>query len=147
MFNPRLICMAMLSATLFSCQKDDSSLTNPTTSGVDRPFKKDVEPPVVAILNPQHGTAVWDTYISVGASDDVGLKKVEILEDGKVIHSWQADEHGRPVTSFTETYPYNPGIWDIRNLKAVSTDWTGKSSAHEITVYKLISCCMPSPAP
>lgn len=145
MLKPVVLTLASLPLLLVSCKKDDQTLTG--QSNLERPVKRDMEAPVVAIVNPLNGTAVWDTYLSVRASDDVGIKKIEIFEDGLLIQSWESSEHGKPVMNWTNTYFYNPGIWDIRILKAVATDWSGKTSQHEITVYKLISCCPPPPAP
>ena len=146
MFKPHVLCLAIATILLVSCKKDDSSIQSPESTGTERPVKRDVQPPVVAIINPANGTAVWDTYLSVQASDNIGIRKIEMFEDGKVIQSWQAETNNKSVTSWSNTYIYNPGLMDVRELTAVVTDWAGNSSQHQITVYKLISCCTPPPA-
>lgn len=135
--------LALIPLLISSCKKDDSSMQQSPMTETGKPLKSDSKEPVIAIINPENGTAVWDTYLTVRATDNMGLKKIEIFEDGIVIQSWQAENRGKPVTSWANTYSYNPGLWDVRELTAVATDWSGNTSRHHITVYKLISCCTP----
>jgi hypothetical protein len=125
--------------TLVSCQKDESSL-----SELGRPTKKDVTAPKVRITSPVDGSAVWNTQLTVETSDDMAIGGLEIYQDDVWMNSVNLPENGRAITNHTFSAFYNPGLPDIRRLKAVATDRAGNKSQHEITVYKLV-CCGPNP--
>jgi len=128
--------MLSLGLILSSCQKDDSSF-----SETERPYKKDFTPPEVSITSPKHGDAIWDTYLTIEISDNMGIRGLEIYQDGQLWRGTNLPQNGRPQTQWTVTIPYNIGLPDMRIIKAVAYDKAGLQSEHEITVYKLIACC------
>lgn len=145
MSKPHVLLLAFLSLSLFSCKKDGDQLMNPSNdSNLEKSIKKDKEAPSINLLSPVDQSAVWNTDLTVEVSDNLGLERLDIYEDGQLIRTCVAPSNGKAVTFWHCSWDYNPGIWDVRTLKAVATDLAGNIAERQITVYKLIQCC---PAP
>jgi hypothetical protein len=90
-------------------------------------------PPVVSISSPPDGALVWSNVsVSVSATDDVGLDRVDLKRDGAIIHTW--------FSPFTLPLTYS---WDsttvgdgTHTLEAVARDTAGqtRSNLHQVTV-------------
>lgn len=105
-------------------------IPTPTATVASSPAPADTTPPAVAITNPANGAIVSGKIkISVSASDNAGVVKVDFFIDNK-------------LTVSDKTIPYEY-YWNTRNvtsgahtIKAAAYDAVGNSSQSQITVYK-----------
>jgi hypothetical protein len=138
MLEKFLPALALSALVLSSCQKE--TIEN-SASESERPFRNDFEAPIVNIISPRCYEAVWDTEIDIQMTDNKALKTLNLYEDGVIIQTLNFNANpGQAVTSFRRSFPYNPGIFDERKIKAEAIDMNNNKSIHEIILYKFVCC-------
>jgi hypothetical protein len=121
------------SHTLQTVARDSAGNTGysaPITSMVASSPNPDVAPPTVAITNPTAAVKRNNVVtISVNATDDVRVTKVEIYVDGS---------HVASLTNAPYTYAWKvPGKMQPHTIKAIAYDGAGKTATTSITVSVL----------
>jgi hypothetical protein len=119
------------SHTLVATAKDAAGNSASNTITISQnTVTSDITPPSVSIVSPANGSSVSGTVnVSVGASDNVGVKSVSLNVDGTLI-------------STLSSSPYNFS-WNTSNiadgthsLTATATDAAGNSNSFSISVSK-----------
>jgi hypothetical protein len=108
--------------------KHDTTILPPSGS---TPPPPDTEAPTAAINSPAQGATVGGTVnVSVGVTDNVGVKSVDLLVDGDVV----ATDSSAPFSFAWDTTQVADGTHSLRLRAHDAADNTGTSQAVQVTV-------------
>lgn len=133
MFSKQLFLALTCLTLLVSCSKDDSQLMD-----IEKSVKKDKINPVVNFLSPTNQSAINAVDLVIEVSDNMGLDKIEIFEDGQLIRSSTFNRTNKKEIRAIMSWPYTIGNFDERMIKAVVTDQAGNSSEQSIILYRAL---------